>query len=87
MKYQHRKGQIRDNAIEALLNDPLFRQRVEVNRKGKGSYRRKEKYAKGGEREASGKKPILSLAFCFISSKKAASLGGLDESNLGVFLF
>lgn len=87
MKYQHQKGQIRDNAIEALLHDPLFRQRVEVNRKGKGSYRRKEKYAKGGEREASGKKPILPLAFCFISNKKAASVGGSDESNLGVLLF
>ena len=32
--YQHKKGQIRDNAIEALLHDPLFRQRVEKNKKG-----------------------------------------------------
>ncbi|MEI5056568.1 alternative ribosome rescue factor ArfA, partial [Pseudomonas aeruginosa] len=29
-RYQHTKGQIKDNAIEALLHDPLFRQRVEV---------------------------------------------------------
>ncbi len=28
-KYRHTKGQIQDNAIEALLHDPLFRQRVE----------------------------------------------------------
>ncbi|SQJ10424.1 putative cytoplasmic protein [Salmonella enterica subsp. enterica serovar Heidelberg] len=28
-RYQHKKGQIKDNAIEALLHDPLFRQRVE----------------------------------------------------------
>lgn len=28
-RYQHTKGQIKDNAIEALLHDPLFRQRVE----------------------------------------------------------
>lgn len=35
-RYQHTKGQIKDNAIEALLHDPLFRQRVEKNKKGKG---------------------------------------------------
>ena len=50
--YQHTKGQIKDNAIEALLHDPLFRQRVE---KGKGSYLRKNKHAKRGNWEASGK--------------------------------
>lgn len=33
-RYQHTKGQIKDNAIEALLHDPLFRQR-EKNKKGK----------------------------------------------------
>lgn len=26
-RYQHKKGQIKDNAIEALLHDPLFCQR------------------------------------------------------------
>ncbi|MEX0496584.1 alternative ribosome-rescue factor A [Raoultella terrigena] len=55
-RYQHTKGQIKDNAIEALLHDPLFRQRVEKNKKGKGSYQRKEKYPVRGDREASGKK-------------------------------
>ena len=44
-RYQHTKGQIKDNAIEALLHDPLFRQRVEKNKKGKGSYQRKDKHA------------------------------------------
>lgn len=34
-RYQHTKGQIKDNAIEALLHDPLFRQRVEKIRKEK----------------------------------------------------
>ncbi|ADP10519.1 conserved uncharacterized protein [Erwinia sp. Ejp617] len=53
--YQHKKGVIRDNAIEALLHDPLFKPRVEVNQKGKGSYRRKEKHGKKGCWEASGK--------------------------------
>ncbi|CAM6727610.1 MULTISPECIES: alternative ribosome-rescue factor A [Leclercia] len=53
--YQHKKGQINDNAIEALLHDPLFRQRIEKNKKGKGSYLRKNKHAKRGNWEASGK--------------------------------
>lgn len=50
-QYQHTKGQIKDNAIEALLHDPLFRQRVEKNKKGKGSYMRKGKH---GNRELGG---------------------------------
>lgn len=54
-KYQHKKGVIRDNALKALLHDPLFRIRTEVNQKGKGSYRRKDKYGKKGNWEASGK--------------------------------
>lgn len=52
--YQHKKGKIKNNAIEALLHDPLFKTRVEVNVKGKGSYRRKAKHNKAGW-EASGK--------------------------------
>jgi len=66
-QYRHTKGQIKDNAIEALLHDPLFRQRVEKNSKGKGSYRRKEKFNKGSNWEASGKssKDALPLAFWF----------------------
>lgn len=28
-RYQHTKGVITDNAIQALLHDPLFKQRVE----------------------------------------------------------
>jgi alternative ribosome-rescue factor len=54
-RYQHTKGQIKDNAIEALLHDPLFRQRVEKNKKGKGSYMRKGKHGNRGNWEASGK--------------------------------
>ncbi|MCL2891298.1 alternative ribosome-rescue factor A [Brenneria tiliae] len=65
--YRHKRGKIQDNAIEALLHDPLFRQRIEVNNKGKGSYRRKDKHAKKGNWEASGKqsKDSLPLAFLF----------------------
>ncbi|YCI81301.1 alternative ribosome-rescue factor A [Enterobacteriaceae bacterium] len=64
-RYQHTKGKINDNAIEALLHDPLFRQRVEKNQKGKGSFQRRGKHAKQQNWEASGKiiKVILPLAF------------------------
>uniref|UniRef100_UPI00398C7A3D alternative ribosome-rescue factor A n=1 Tax=Salmonella enterica TaxID=28901 RepID=UPI00398C7A3D len=55
-RYQNKKGQIKDNAIEALLHDPLFRQRVEKNKKGKGSSLRKGKHGNRGNWEASGKK-------------------------------
>ncbi|TDQ56814.1 stalled ribosome alternative rescue factor ArfA [Mesocricetibacter intestinalis] len=43
--YRHQRGQIKDNAIQALLHDRLFRQRIERKRKGKGSYQRKAKHA------------------------------------------
>lgn len=45
-KYQHKKGSIRDNALAALMRDPLFKQRIEKNLKGKGSFQRKEKHCK-----------------------------------------
>ena len=28
-RYQHKRGKIQDNALEAVLHDPLFRARVE----------------------------------------------------------
>ena len=52
-QYQHKKGVIQDNAVQALLHDPLFRQRVEKNLKGKGSYSRKDKKGKGAGWEGS----------------------------------
>lgn len=33
--YRHTKGVITDNALQALLHDPLFRVRTEKNKKGK----------------------------------------------------
>ena len=44
LTYQHQRCAIKDNAIQALLHDKLFRQRVERNKKGKGSYQRKAKH-------------------------------------------
>lgn len=68
-RYQHTKGQINDNALEALLHDPLFRQRVEKNKKGKGSYLRK----KINMQNVVTRRPVakeqvafLPLAFCFL---------------------
>ena len=55
-QHKHNKGVIQDNALHALLHDSLFRQRVEKNKKGKGSYQRKTKYGKGKEAEVSGKR-------------------------------
>ncbi|MDI9280375.1 alternative ribosome-rescue factor A [Pantoea sp. EABMAA-21] len=83
-RYQHRKGKINDNALEALLHDPLFRQRVEQNQKGKGSYRRKDKHAKGRNWESSDKQKSLSLAFCF-TDKKAAWTWRLFYHSLSLF--
>lgn len=74
-RYQHQKGKINDNALEALLHDPLFRQRIEKNQKGKGSYQRKEKHAKGRNWEASDKQKSLSLAFT-LKLKKPPYSGG-----------
>ncbi|STO64410.1 ArfA [Haemophilus parahaemolyticus] len=43
-QYVHQRGKINDSAIKALVTDPLFRTRVERNKKGKGSYQRHEKH-------------------------------------------
>lgn len=69
-RYQHTKGQIKDNAIEALLHDPLFRQRVEKNKKGKGSYQRKGKNGNRGNWEASGKSVnhVLTTGLLFLAT-------------------
>lgn len=47
LPHQHQRGEIADNALAALVTDPLFRSRIEQNRKGKGSYRRHAKHKTG----------------------------------------
>lgn len=75
--YQHKKGKIRDNAIEALLHDPLFKPRIEVNQKGKGSYRRKDKHAGKGNWEASGKdQQLIFTTGLLASGQKKPSTDG-----------
>lgn len=54
-RYQHTKGQIQDNAIEALLHDPLFRQRIEKNKKEKGVI-----YEKGNMQSGVTGRPVAS---------------------------
>lgn len=46
-RYQHTKGQIKDNAIEALLHDPLFRQRVEKIRKERQLHAKRKTWQSG----------------------------------------
>ncbi len=77
--YQHKKGKIRDNAVEALLHDPLFRTRVEVNQKCKGSYRRKGKHGGKGNWEASGKQQMFTTGL-LLSGKKKPSRDGFSFS-------
>ena len=48
-QYAHQRGKINDSAVKSLVTDPLFRTRVERNKKGKGSYQRHEKH-KGANR-------------------------------------
>ena len=66
-KYQHKRGVIKDNAVQALLHDPLFKQRIEKSQKGKGSYKRKEKHVNKGSWESSCKRilNILTTALLF----------------------
>lgn len=66
-RYQHTKGQIQDNAIEALLHDPLFRQRIEKNKKEKGVIYEKGNMQNGvtGRPVASKRIAFLPLAFLF----------------------
>ncbi|WP_437611136.1 alternative ribosome-rescue factor A [Erwinia sp. V71] len=73
--YQHKKGKINDNALEALLHDPLFRQRVEASQKGKGSYRRKAKHAGKGNWEGSGKQAMFTTALLLSGTKKPSQDG------------
>lgn len=65
-EYSHKRGIIKHNAIEALLHDPLFRQRIVKNKKGKGHYQRKNKHCKAIDWEVTDKMTIevfLSVTF------------------------
>ncbi len=47
--YQHQRGTITDNHLQALVTDKLFRSRVEQNIKAKGSYSRNAKHRRQDE--------------------------------------
>lgn len=69
-KYKHQRGNITDNALKALLRDPLFKQRIEKNKKGKGSYQRKEKGFKG-DWEANGKNAIVTFTIGLLKFERS----------------
>lgn len=62
-QYAHQRGEIKESAVKALVNDPLFRQRVERSKKGKGSYQRHEKHRKAAYKGESPFKTILMSHF------------------------
>ena len=39
-RHDHQRGDIKDNALKALVTSPLFKTKVETSKKGKGSYQR-----------------------------------------------
>ncbi|HEY9043119.1 MAG TPA: ribosome alternative rescue factor ArfA [Rheinheimera sp.] len=43
---EHGRGEIRDNAVKALVTSKLFQTRVVKAKKGKGSYKRKGRNSK-----------------------------------------
>ncbi|AOT06909.1 alternative ribosome-rescue factor A [Pseudoalteromonas luteoviolacea] len=42
--HEHHRGDIKDNALKALVTSPVFKSKVEKAKKGKGSFRRKAKH-------------------------------------------
>ncbi|GEK09333.1 ribosome alternative rescue factor ArfA [Pseudoalteromonas sp. J010] len=48
IQHAHQRGEIKDNALKALVTSPLFRAKTEKSKKGKGSYQRSAKH-KGQE--------------------------------------
>ncbi|WP_419148286.1 alternative ribosome-rescue factor A [Pseudoalteromonas 'SMAR'] len=53
-RHDHQRGDIKDNALKALVTSPLFKIKVEKSKKGKGSYQRKAKHQ--------GQEPYLNAA-------------------------
>ena len=43
IEYDCGRGKIKDNALKAIVTSELFKMRVEKPKKGKGSYKRKQK--------------------------------------------
>lgn len=86
--YQHTKGQIKDNAIEALLHDPLFRQRVEKNKKGREVICVKTNMQNGvtGRPVASKRIAYLPLAFLLLAVKRGYSALLTDREFQSVIL-
>lgn len=67
-RYQHKKGQIKDNAIEALLHDPLFRNALKKIRKVREAICVKVNTVIEGTGRPVARKSVtfLPLAFCLL---------------------
>lgn len=73
--YAHKRGEIKESALKALVTDPLFRSKVERNRKGKGSYQRNAKHRKANYQGESPFKSVL---------KQSIFLNGLLNCNAAI---
>ncbi|MGP9803058.1 ribosome alternative rescue factor ArfA [Rheinheimera sp. NSM] len=67
---EHGRGEIRDNAIKALVTSKLFQTRVVKAKKGKGSYNRKGRNSKD-------------YALVVLVNRKLTPRSGLLAVNLG----
>ncbi|ABL98694.1 ribosome alternative rescue factor ArfA [Shewanella amazonensis] len=65
--HDHGRGDVRDNAIKALVTSDLFRSKVEKPKKGKGSYQRKARNQKG--HQLKGDAPFDLRAFGTVKTK------------------
>ena len=61
MDHEHNRGNIKDNALKAVVTSKLFTIRVIKAKKGKGSYNRKTKH-KGKGRDCFANRQILAIS-------------------------
>lgn len=77
--HDHKRGEIRDNAIAALVTSPMFKTRTMAKKAGKGSYNRKNKhkqdrsrsFQKGHQQVIFLKRPRSSERFCCQTTTKS----------------
>ncbi|ENN6983978.1 ribosome alternative rescue factor ArfA [Vibrio parahaemolyticus] len=64
------RGEIKDNALKAVVTSQLFRTRVVKAKKGKGSFNRKMKHRGKEPYSKFSSKWILNRAFCLLRVKE-----------------
>ena len=68
------KGKIRDNALKAMVTSKLYQSKVEVPKKGKGSFKRKAKHK--------GKEPYSNVTFHELRLNRAFASNSLFNINI-----